>query len=47
MTGFELWASVALLGLWNCVGVMYRNSRNASRQMGEIVELLRVIAAKG
>ena len=46
MTGYELWASVALLGLWSCVGVMYRNSRKASLQMDEIVRLLKVISAK-
>jgi hypothetical protein len=43
---FEIWVSVALLGLWSCVGVMYRNSRKASRQMDEIVALLREIAGK-
>ena len=29
---FETWVSVALLGLWSCVGVLYNNSRKASRQ---------------
>jgi hypothetical protein len=43
---FEIWVSVALLGLWSCVGVIYRNSRKASRQMDEIVALLREIAGK-
>ena len=43
---FEIWVSVALLGLWSCVGVMYRNSRKASRQMDEVVKLLGEIAAK-
>jgi hypothetical protein len=44
MTAFELWVGLALLGLWSCVGVMYRNSRKTSGQMDEIVRLLRVIA---
>jgi hypothetical protein len=43
---FEIWVSVALLGLWSCVGVMYRNSRKASRQMDETIVLLKAIAAK-
>jgi len=43
---FEVWASVALLGLWSCVGVIYNNSRKASRQLDEVVRLLAVIAAK-
>jgi len=46
MTGYELWASIALLGLWSCVGVMYRNSKKASRQLDEIVVLLKAISAK-
>ena len=46
MTGYEAWASVSLLGLWSCVGVMYRNSRKASRQLDDIVRLLTEIAAK-
>lgn len=41
---FNIWVSVALLGLWSCVGVMYRNSRKASRQLDEIVQLLTRIA---
>ena len=43
---FELWVGVALLGLWSCVGVMYRNSRKASGQLDKIVALLARIAAK-
>ena len=43
---FELWVSIALLGLWSCVGVFYRNSRKASRQLDEIVRLLGAIAEK-
>ncbi|HYN10767.1 MAG TPA: hypothetical protein VES67_25515 [Vicinamibacterales bacterium] len=41
---FEMWVSVALLGLWSCVGVMYANSRKASKQLDEIVRLLKEIA---
>ena len=41
---FEVWVSIALLGLWSCVGVMFHNSRKASRQLDEIVSLLRRIA---
>ena len=43
---FAIWVSVALLGLWSCVGVMYRNSRKASAQLDEIVRLLGQLAAK-
>ena len=43
---FNIWASIALLGLWSCVGVIYRNSRRASRQLDEVVRLLTVIAEK-
>lgn len=43
---FNMWVTVALLGIWSCVGVMYNNSRKASRQLDEIVLLLREIAAK-
>jgi hypothetical protein len=46
MEFFGIWASIALLGLWSCVGVIYRNSRKASRQLDEIVRLLGVIAEK-
>jgi hypothetical protein len=46
MTAFEVWTGLALLGLWSCVGVIYRNSRKASGQMDEIVRLLGVIANK-
>jgi hypothetical protein len=42
---FEAWVSIALLGLWSCVGVIYTNSRKASRQLDEIVRLLKEIAA--
>ena len=43
---YETWVSIALLGLWSCVGVIYTNSRNASRRLDEIVRLLKEIAAK-
>ena len=43
---FEIWVSVALLGLWSCVGVIYNNSRKSSRQLDEVVRLLAEIAAK-
>ncbi len=43
---FEIWVSVALLGLWSCVGVIYNNSRKQARQMDEVVRLLAMIADK-
>jgi hypothetical protein len=43
---FAVWGSIALLGLWSCVGVIYRNSRKTSRQLDEVVHLLAEIAAK-
>ena len=43
---FNIWVSIALLGLWSCVGVIYRNSREASRQLDDIVQLLTRIADK-
>jgi len=43
---FEIWVSVALLGLWSCVGVIYNNSRKTTRQFDEVVRLLTVIAEK-
>ncbi|HUF46513.1 MAG TPA: hypothetical protein VMM93_01795 [Vicinamibacterales bacterium] len=43
---FELWVSVALLGVWSCIGVFYNNSRKASKQMDEVVKLLAEIAVK-
>ena len=42
---FEIWVSVALLGLWSCIGVMYRNSKKASKQLDELVSLLTQITA--
>ena len=42
---FEIWVSIALLGLWSSVGVIYRNSRKTSGQLDEIVALLERIAA--
>jgi len=46
MTGFETWVSIALFGLWSCVGVIYNNSRKASKQMDDVVRLLGQIALK-
>ncbi len=43
---FEIWVSVALLGLWSSVGVIYRNSRRASDQLDEVVRLLGRIAGE-
>ena len=43
---FEIWVSVALLGLWSCVGILYSNSRKASMQLDEVVRLLAAIEAK-
>ena len=43
---FEIWVSVALLGLWSCVGVLYNNSRKASQQFDEMVKLLAAIEAR-
>jgi hypothetical protein len=43
---FEIWTGIALLGLWSCVGVIYNNSRKASKQLDEVVRLLTEIAAK-
>jgi hypothetical protein len=43
---FELWVSVALLGLWSCVGVIYQNSRKTAKHLDEVVRLLGQIAAK-
>ena len=43
---FELWVSLALLGLWSCIGVMYVVSTKMSRQMDEVVKLLKEIASK-
>jgi hypothetical protein len=43
---FEIWASIALLGLWSCVGVIYNNSRKSLKQLDEVVRLLTVIAEK-
>ena len=43
---FHVWVSIALLGVWSCVGVIYSNSRKASRQLDDVVRLLAEIAAK-
>jgi hypothetical protein len=38
---FEIWVSVALLGIWSCLGAMYRNSKTSSKQMEEMIRLLK------
>jgi len=43
---FELWVSIALLGIWSCVGVMYSNSKKSARQLEEITQLLRQVTWK-
>jgi|GEM_PF-6293252 len=39
---FELWVSIALLGVWSCIGVIYNNSRKTSKQMDEVVKSARL-----
>jgi hypothetical protein len=43
---FELWVSLALLGIWSCVGVMYVNSKKTVKQLNEVTRLLAEIAAR-
>ena len=43
---FEIWVSVALLGLWSSVGVIYRNSKRTSDQLDKAVRLLGRIAGE-
>jgi hypothetical protein len=43
---FEIWISIALLGIWSCVGVMYRNSKTSSKQLDEMIRLLKQVAAR-
>jgi hypothetical protein len=38
-----LWGTVSLLGIWICIGVIYRNSKKNTRQMEKIIELLEQI----
>jgi hypothetical protein len=37
---FEIWVSIALLGLWSCVGVTYKNSKHITGQLDQITRLL-------
>ena len=37
---FEIWVAVSLLGVWSCVGVMYKNSRRVTKQLDQIISLL-------
>ena len=37
---FEIWVSIALLGLWSCIGVIYKNSRKNTKQFEKIISLL-------
>jgi hypothetical protein len=43
---FEVWVSIALLGLWELRWSDLQHSRKASRQLDEVVRLLAEIAAK-
>lgn len=43
---FTVWVSIALLGLWSCVGVIYRNSKKNTKQLESIIDLLSRIAEK-
>ena len=44
---FGIWVSLALLGIFSCVSVIYRNSQRNTAQLQEIVELLQEIAQQG
>ena len=39
---FEIWVGVALLGIWSCIGVIYKNSGKQVKQNDEIIRLLGV-----
>lgn len=41
---FEAWVSLALLGIFSCVSVIYTNSRKNTVQLQEMVKLLSRIA---
>ena len=43
---FEIWVSIALLGLWSCVGVMYRRGKQTTQQLDKIISLLEATAHK-
>ena len=36
----SIWVAIALLGIWTCVGVSYRNSRTNVQQFDRIIALL-------
>jgi hypothetical protein len=37
----EIIMLVVVVGIWSCVGVIYRNSRTNTKQLAEIIELLK------
>jgi hypothetical protein len=41
---FEIWVSIALLGIFSCVSTIYVNSRKDTKKIDEIIKLLRQIA---
>jgi hypothetical protein len=43
---FEIWVSIALLGIFSCISTLYVNSRKDIKKQDEIITLLRQIAAQ-
>jgi hypothetical protein len=43
---FEIWVSVALLGIFSCISTIYVNSRSNTKKLDEIIGLLRQVAEK-
>ena len=43
---FEVWVSLALLGIFSCVSVMYSTSRKNTEHLREVVKLLSKIAER-
>ncbi len=43
---FEIWVSVALLGIWSCVGVMYSNSKSLVKKLDEAIRILEQMATR-
>ncbi len=41
---FEVWVSLALLGIFSCVSAIYTNGRKNTAQLQEMVKLLSRIA---
>lgn len=37
---------VSVIGMYSCVGVIYRNSKKSSKQLDEIIMLLRELTRK-